>query len=378
MKLSELETPCLILDRTRLDRNAAAMTERMRSLGVDLRPHMKTAKSFDVAKIAIEGNRGGITVSTLKEAEYFASYGLNDIVYAVSIVPDKLPRLAALIEQGCNVAVITDQPAVARAVGERAAGLGVCFDVLIELDVGEHRAGVTPEAPELIEIGQIVHNSPGTTLKGVLAHAGHSYACRSIEAIRQVAEAERAGAVMGAERLRGADLPCPAISIGSTPTAVHAECLDGVSEVRCGVYLFGDVFQSEVRSCALEDIAVSVLATVIGHHEARNTALIDAGALALSKDRSTAAADLPEDIGYGLVMDELWTQRIGTIRVLNVHQEHGELVSDGPFPYGRLPIGSRVRIFPNHACITSAMYESYQVVENGDEVIATWPRVNGW
>ncbi len=129
MKLSELETPCLILDRTRLDRNAAAMTERMRSLGVDLRPHMKTAKSFDVAKVAIEGNRGGITVSTLKEAEYFASYGLNDIVYAVSIVPDKLPRLAALIEQGCNVAVITDQPAIARAMGERAAELGICFEI---------------------------------------------------------------------------------------------------------------------------------------------------------------------------------------------------------------------------------------------------------
>ena len=378
MKLSDLDTPSLILDRSILDRNAKAMTERAKSLGVQLRPHMKTAKSVDVARLATEGNFGGITVSTLKEAEYFADNGIGDIVYAVSIVPDKTPRFAALLNKGIDVAVITDRVDVARAVGERCSELGVNVDVLIELDTGEHRSGVLPDSQELIEIGRALDETPGVSLRGVLTHAGDSYQCRSIEAIQDIAEEERAGTVGAAERLRQAGLPCPVVSVGSTPTVVHARHLDDVTEVRCGVYMFGDVFQSEIHSCSMGDIAVSVLATVIGHREGLNSALIDAGALALSKDRSTGAEGLPEDIGFGLVMDENGLGRIDGIRVTHVYQEHGLLTCEGGFPFDKLPIGARVRVYPNHSCLTAAMYDTYQVVEGPDYVIAQWPRINGW
>ena len=378
MKLSDLDTPSLILDRSILDRNAKAMTERAKSLGVQLRPHMKTAKSVDVARLATEGNFGGITVSTLKEAEYFADNGIGDIVYAVSIVPDKTPRFAALLNKGIDVAVITDRVDVARAVGERCSELGVNVDVLIELDTGEHRSGVLPDSQELIEIGRALDETPGVSLRGVLTHAGDSYQCRSIEAIQDIAEEERAGTVGAAERLRQAGLPCPVVSVGSTPTVVHARHLDDVTEVRCGVYMFGDVFQSEIHSCSMGDIAVSVLATVIGHREGLNSALIDAGALALSKDRSTGAEGLPEDIGFGLVMDENGLGRIDGIRVTHVYQEHGLLTCEGDFPFDKLPIGARVRVYPNHSCLTAAMYDTYQVVEGPDYVIAQWPRINGW
>ena len=278
MNLADLDTPSLILDRSILDRNVAAMTRRARALGVQLRPHMKTAKSADVAKLALRDNFGGITVSTLKEAEYFAAAGIRDIVYAVSIVPAKLPRIASLLRSGVDLAVVTDRIDVARALGEKAVQLGIEVAVLIELDTGEHRSGLAPDSDELVELGALLHDSPGVSLRGVLTHAGHSYGCRSVEAVREIAEQERAAAVGAAQRLRAAGLPCPVVSVGSTPTAVHARNLEGVTELRCGVYMFGDVFQSEIHSCGGSDIAVSVLATVIGHREDLGCALIDAGA----------------------------------------------------------------------------------------------------
>lgn len=378
MTLAELDTPSLILDRAILDRNASAMTRRARALGVQLRPHLKTAKSAEVARIALRDNFGGITVSTLKEAEYFAAAGIRDIVYAVTIVPAKLPRIAALLRSGVDLAVVADRVDVARALGEKSAQLGIELPVMIELDAGEHRSGVAPDSETLVELGTVLHRAPGLSLRGVLTHAGHSYGCRSVDAVQVIAEQERATAVGAAQRLRGADLPCPVISVGSTPTAVHARNLDGVTELRCGVYMFGDVFQSEIRSCSRGDLAVSVLATVIGHREDLGCALIDAGALALSKDRSTAAEGLAEDIGFGLVTDASGRERIDGMRVARVYQEHGVVVCNGAFPFDRLPVGARVRVFPNHVCLTAAMYDAYDVVDGGNQVVAKWPRVNGW
>ncbi len=378
MKLDDLDTPSLILDRSILARNAAAMTRRAQALGVDLRPHMKTAKSVDVARLALAGNAGGITVSTLKEAEHFAAAGHRDIVYAVGIVPSKLPRVAALRRAGVDIAVVTDRVGIAQALSERCMQLEIELPVLIELDTGEHRSGLAPDSPALIELGTALHHLPGLSLRGVLTHAGHSYAGRSIEQVQAVAEHERAATVAAAKRLRAAGLPCPVVSVGSTPTATHARHLEGVTELRCGVYMFGDVFQAAIGSCGGGDLAVSVLATVIGHREAMDCAVIDAGALALSKDRSTAAIGLPEDIGFGLVTDAGGRERIGHMHVSRVYQEHGLLGCRGAFPFERLPIGARVRVFPNHVCLTAAMYDTYQVIDGGDEIVASWPRINGW
>lgn len=379
MTLSQIETPCLILDRQALERNAARMTNRFRKTGINLRPHMKSAKSIDVARVALAGNFGGITVSTMKEAEYFADHGVTDITYTVSIVPEKLPRIAALVRRGVRFGAITDQILVAEKVSARAVAEGIVLDVLIELDSGERRAGLIAGTESVLALGRKLYDLPGTALCGVLTHAGNSYQCRSIDAIRQVAEAERLCAVTAAAQLRAAGLPCPVVSVGSTPTATHAVSLNGLTEMRCGVYMFGDVFQAEIFSCGLDDLAVSVLATVIGHRPEMNCALIDAGALALSKDRSTGAPGLAEDIGFGMIMDATCARRIDRVRVGHVYQEHGMLVSDGPFPFDVLPIGARVRVLPNHVCMTAAMYDTYRVVEGrGEAVLDLWPRINGW
>lgn len=377
MRLDELDTPALVLDRNRLEANLARMSRRARELGIDLRPHLKTAKSAAIARRATAPHSGAITVSTLCEAEYFAAEGFTDLLYGVGIAPGKLARVAALQSDAVGITLVTDQVAVARAIGAQAAALGARFAVVIEIDTGDGRAGVAPDSEALLEIGRALHAAPGVTLRGVMTHAGHSYGCRSVAEIAAVAEQERAGAVRAAERLRAAGLPCPVVSVGSTPTAVHARSLAGVTEMRPGVYMFNDVFQAEIGSCAFEDIALSVLTTVTGHHRERGEIVIDAGGLALSKDRSTASG--PHDVGYGLVRDLATSESLPELQVVRVSQEHGIVAAPGGgLPFDALPPGTRLRVLPNHACMTAAAYTHYNVVAGDDTVIARWDRVNGW
>ena len=185
MTLDDLPTPCLVLDRGILQRNLAIMAGAVARHGVVLRPHMKTAKSIDVARLA--GTAEGITVSTLAEAEYFVAHGISDILYAVAITPQKLAQVAKLNATGASIMVVTDDPATASAIAghDRAPG------VLIEIDSGEGRSGVAPEDPALLEIAGRL----GTLLVGVMTHAGHSYAGRSAAEMARIAEAERAATV---------------------------------------------------------------------------------------------------------------------------------------------------------------------------------------
>ena len=372
MDLQDLLTPALVLDRRILARNVDAMSERVRALGVALRPHLKTAKSADVARLALAGNAGGITVSTLREAAYFLEHGITDIAYAVGMVPGKLDAAAALRDKGADLKILTDSPDVARAI----AAHGAPHEVLIEVDCGDARGGVAPDGPELLDIARILDDAPSVRLAGVLTHAGQSYDCRDADAMAAVAERERAAAVTAAGRLRAEGLPSPVVSVGSTPTARFARDLTGVTETRPGVYMFCDLYQAGIGVCGREDIAVSVLATVIGHRPGDNTLLVDAGALALSKDRSTEK--LPEDCGYGLVCEADTARPIAGLLVGAVHQEHGAVTGDAPLPFDALPIGAKVRVLPNHACITAAAYDAYHVIDGGTEVVARWPRCNGW
>ena len=371
-RLSDLATPCLLLDRAKLQRNLEIMAAAVGRHGVALRPHMKTAKSAAVARLATVGQAGGITVSTLAEAEYFAREGFRDILYAVGIVPAKLDRAAALRRAGVDLTVVTDDPDAAAAVSAHARATGATHRVLVEVDCGEHRGGVAPESDTLIAVGRAL----GPHCAGVMTHAGHSYSCRSIAEVEAVAEIERRAAVVGAERLRALGIPTPIISVGSTPTALHARSLAGVTETRPGVYMFQDLFQVQIGSGAPESMAVTVLASVIHRRAAENSVVIDAGGMALSKDRSTASA--PRDYGFGLVLDERGRQTFGDAIVARANQEHGVVTAPTPLPLDRLGVGTLVRVAPNHVCMTAAAYDRYHVVDGYDAVIDVWPRINGW
>jgi D-serine deaminase-like pyridoxal phosphate-dependent protein len=375
--LRTLETPCLVLERGRLERNLARMRAHLGRLGVALRPHVKTAKCHTITRLALEGQPGGITVSTLKEAEEALSQGITDILYAVGITPNKLAHVAALRRAGADLTVLVDNAEAARALVERAPLLGAHFPALIEIDSDGRRAGVPSGSDELLALGQRLHAGPGTSLRGVMTHAGGSYACRSTDAIRAMAERERDAVLLAARRLREAGLPCPAVSVGSTPTATFSDDLRGVSEVRAGVYMFGDLVMAGLGVCALDDIAISVLTTVLGHQRDKGWIITDGGWTALSRDRGTA--DQPLDQGYGVVTD-LAGDPIDDLIVLSTSQEHGILGHrrGGALDLERFPVGTALRILPNHACATAAQHDRYQVVDASERVEAVWPRFNGW
>jgi len=379
MLIKDLPTPHLLLDRRKMERNLVRMRDRAAELGVRLRPHGKTAKSAEVVRRAVGDGPLAVTVSTLREARYFADCGIRDIVLAVCIAPNRLAEAAELLREGVDFAVTIDSPAVAAEIVRAGGEFEVRFAVMLEVDVGEHRGGAAPDSDELLAAARILHDG-GMEVRGVLAHAGHTYGCTEPDAVAAIAEAERAGAVAAASRIRDAGIPCREVSVGSTPGALFARHLEGVTEFRPGVYMFMDLFQAGVGCCGLEDIALTVLSTVINHRPAQGTAHIDAGALALSKDRSTATQ--PHDRGYGLVTDVHGLPHPG-LTVDAVHQEHGRLAGPGGVPFAVLPIGSRLRVLPNHVCMTAAMYERYAVVDGtelGDmqPVEAFWDRVNGW
>jgi D-serine deaminase-like pyridoxal phosphate-dependent protein len=369
----DLPTPALLLDRRKVERNAARMRDKVRQLGVTLRPHVKTAKSIDVLRVLSGGEAMPITVSTLAEARYFFAHGVTDILYAVGIAPAKLPEAAELIRAGCELRIILDNAEAADAVRAFADSEGVPIEALIEIDSDGHRAGVEPGDPLLIEIGRRL----GTSLAGVMTHAGASYDCRTREQFEAMAEQERALTVEAAERLRAAGFACEIVSVGSTPTLHYARNLDGVTEARAGVYVFGDLVQAELGTCAIDDIAIGVLSSVIGHNHQHGRVLIDAGFLALSRDRSTA--DLPVDWGFGAVCEPVTGALFENVSVSSTNQEHGIVTSSsGPIDFARFPIGSRVMVLPNHACATAAAHDRYFVTEGGEAVVDVWERVNGW
>lgn len=377
--LEELETPCLVLDRAKVDRNIRRLRGRLDPMGVTLRPHLKTAKSIDVARRAMVSPQGPATVSTLREAEYFAGHGVTDLTYAVGIAPGKLGRVAAIRrDHGADLAVVLDNVEAARAVAAMSRETGDAIPALIEIDGDGHRSGVGPgEADLLVAIGRELQQG-GASLRGVLTHAGESYEARSPEALVACAEQENAAAVRAAAVLRAAGLPCPVVSVGATPTAHFAQGMAGVTEVRAGVFMFFDLVMAGIGVCDIDDIALSVLATVIGHQRDKGWIIVDAGWMALSRDRGTARQAV--DQGYGLVCD-LAGQPWPDLIVAGANQEHGIVArrpgATGPVP--DLPIGARLRILPNHACATGAQHGRYHVVDGaGLEVGAVWDRINGW
>jgi D-serine deaminase-like pyridoxal phosphate-dependent protein len=377
MLLSEAPTPAAVLDRGRLKANCERMITRARSMGVRLRPHMKTLKSAEAAKLAVDPQHGGVAASTLNEAEYWARHGYSDIQYAVCASPDKFPRIAEIMRTAPKTSFFVDGLEAAVAAVGFAREHGVPLRVWIEVDCGGRRTGVMAgDSRGLIEIARLLAD-PAVVFEGVATHAGQSYADHPVSAIAAVAETERAVVTGAANVLREVGIEVRGVSAGSTPTASHAASAEGLTEWRAGVYMAGDLYQAGVGSQGLDDVALSVLATVIAHDRARNQIVVDAGGLALSKDRSTSSL-AERDYGYGLVCDLEGRPAFGRLCIVETHQEHGIMRSDAPVPFEALPLGARVRILPNHACMTAAAYGEYLVTDGGSEVVDRWDRTNGW
>ena len=236
---------------------------------------------------------------------------------------------------------------------------------------------MTLEDSLLLDIGRLLNSEEGVVLAGVLTHAGESYQCKSVDEIRAIAETERDVAVKCSEMLRQNGLPCPIVSVGSTPTASFAEDLTGITEVRAGVFMFYDLVMAGLGVCMETDIAVSVLTSVIGHQKRKGWAITDAGWMALSRDRGTASQKV--DQGYGLVCN-VEGSPIDNLIVSDTNQEHGIITdrAQKDLPWESFGIGRMLRVLPNHACATGAMYDRYYVTDGSTEIVDVWKRVNGW
>ncbi len=374
--LEHLSTPAALIDTARMARNITLMQARMNELGVKFRPHVKTSKCIEVVRAQVEAGASGICVSTLKEAEQFFAAGITDILYAVGMAPVKLPQAMALRRQGCHLKIITDSVEGATAIAAFGREHGEVFEVWIEIDTDGHRSGVKPEDVVLIDVGRALHDG-GMQLGGVMTHAGESYSLNTPEALRAMAEQERSGCVHAAQRLRDAGLPCEVVSVGSTPTALAAQQLQGVTEVRAGVYVFFDLVMANIGVCKADDIALSVLTTVIGHQREKGWAIVDAGWMAMSRDRGTASQQ--HDYGYGQVCDAQGCVIEGVV-MSSANQEHGIVsAADGSRAdmSQRFPVGTQLRILPNHACATAAQFPQYHALQATGEA-AEWPRFYGW
>jgi D-serine deaminase-like pyridoxal phosphate-dependent protein len=373
MDMHTIKTPSLVLDAGRVRRNAERMAARVRRLGAVLRPHVKTHKCVEVARMQTEGGPARVTVSTLAEARAFSAHGFKDITYAVPVEPGKFEEACELSRDCERLSLVTDDASVPPLLDEAARRAGVTLDLFLKVDCGYHRVGVEPDAPEALEIPRLIEGARNLRFAGLLTHAGHSYHARSREELLDIARRERDVTAGFAARLREDGIEVPTVSVGSTPTMTHVDHLEGVDEARPGNYAFFDAFQATLGSCGFEDCALTVLASVVHRDRARRKVVLDAGAVALSKDRGPV--ELDSSCGYGRVLD-LEGDDTG-LRVGSLSQEHGEVPVGDDLMLERLRVGSRVRVLANHSCLAAAQHSHYHVLEAG-RLADRWEIHRGW
>jgi D-serine deaminase-like pyridoxal phosphate-dependent protein len=373
MNLEALPTPSLVLDATRVKHNAERMGRRVSELGAQLRPHIKTHKCIEVARLQTAGHSGAVTVSTLAEARGFAAAAFRDITYAVPIEPGKFAEAIEVAKQCDRFGLITDDTQTPGLLNEAAKQAGVVIDLFLKVDCGYHRCGIEPDTTAALTIPQTITAATHLRFAGILTHAGHSYHCDSQTERLKVAQQERDVMVALATRLREHGIEVPTVSIGSTPTITAIDQLAGIDEVRPGNYIFFDAFQATAGSCRLDDCALTVMAAVVHRDLRRGKLIIDAGAIALSKDRG--AVEFDPDCGYGMVLD-LEGNDLG-LRIGSLSQEHGEVFATVGGSLETLAVGKRVRVLANHSCLTAAQYSHYNVLEYGN-IVDRWEILRGW
>lgn len=376
MKVAELVTPCALVERSLVQRNTSRMRDRAKALGVQLRPHVKTHKTLQGARLQLGAEVGPIAVSTLAEAHQFANWGFDDITYAVPIALGRVPELLSFRERGCRLGVILDSPVVLEALLALGSRHALVIPVYLKLDCGYHRAGLQPDDPAGLALCRTMSESPTIDFRGVLAHAGHSYSCAGPEEIRTIAEAERQVTVDYVEALRAEGIEVRSVSVGSTPTISLGQNLEGVTEVRPGNYVFYDCFQAAIGSCSLQDVALSVLTTIIGSYPDRRTVIVDAGALALSKDAgATHLGEVQSPFGRLCAPDS--GRPLDGLRLSSLSQEHGHVEVELGRSWAQLQVGHKFRVLPNHSCLTAALHGRYWLVD-GQDVTDCWTPVRGW
>lgn len=352
----EIDTPDIMVDLDVLERNIERMAAALRAKGLALRPHAKTHKLPEVAARQLAAGAVGLTVATIGEAEVFAGHGATDlfIAYPLWIGPRQAERLRRLAAAGARISIGTDSVEAAEAAGRHLGDAAGDIEAMVEIDSGHHRSGVRPE--QVVAVARAATGA-GLRVGGVFTFPGHGYA-PGMPA--KAAEEEQQALGRAAGLLAAAGFEVTRVSGGSTPTA-ELTGTSAATEVRPGVYVFGDAQQLELGRCAMADIALTVAATVVSRHEGDDTAprrvVLDAGSKVLGADRPAWAT------GFGRLMDHPEAR----ITALSEHHATVAWPEDGDLP----ALGERLRVVPNHVCVAVNLVDDVAVVSGG-AVVERW------
>lgn len=355
-------TPGLVLDLDVLDRNLDEMAAIARSAGVELFPHAKTHRMADAGRRQIERGAHGLCVAKLGEAEAFADAGIERLFIANPIFGAENGARALALSRRADALFATDSVAAAASIGAVFAAAGETARMMLAIDSGLGREGVTPA--KAVEVAKAIAAAPGVDLVGIYTHEGATYGAKDRADLE--ARAVAAGELMVgvAEAIRAAGIALPIVSLGASASARAVAHVPGVTQIRPGIYAFNDVGQIALGNATLDSVAVRVIGTVVSHPDP-DRACIDAGSKSLSTDLVPAAAHRDEYPGMGLIVNAP-----GWI-IEKMSEEHGWLRWHGEGEPTPLPVGTRLEIVPNHVCMAFAMLRRAAVLRDG-KVAGSW------
>ena len=359
MRITEIPTPAVLVDSSRLAANLTRMQSAVSARGMRLRPHAKTHKSPHVARMQIGRGAAGICCAKLGEAEVFADEGITDIRLPYPLHPVNADRVFALADR-IALSFIVDDPAVARAWSDRAHGRGRTLDVLVKVDVGFHRCGIDPGSPDAPDTLRTISALPGLRFRGLLSHAGHGYGAASELEMEGVAAAE---AKLLRDLASASGVTCDEVSVGATPTARFSVQQHGITELRPGNYAYFDRTQVGLGAATWNDCALTVLARVVSR-PARDRVILDSGSKTLTNDGARGFSAMP---GYGVVMRDLAAAEPDpSLLIERLSEEHATVrVVEGETT---LVTGALARIVPNHSCVVSNLVDQVWLVD-GEQVV---------
>jgi D-serine deaminase-like pyridoxal phosphate-dependent protein len=363
MHLRDIPTPAVLVDAAKLTRNLTRMQSAADARGIRLRPHAKTHKSPEIARMQIAGGAVGICCAKLGEAEVFADAGISDIRLPYPLNPVNADRVFALADR-VALSFVVDDEGVARAWSDLARRRGRPLDVLVKIDVGFHRCGIDPDRRSAPAVVREIATLPGLRFRGLLSHAGHGYAAGSDAELESIASAE--AATLG-DLAAASGVACEEISVGATPTVRYSLQQRGITEIRPGNYAYFDRTQVSLGAASWSDCALTVLARVVSR-PAADRVILDSGSKTLTNDAARGFAPTP---GYGAVQRDIEDpEPDAALLVERLSEEHATVRPVGG--ESALATGALVRIIPNHSCVVSNLVDDVWLVEDG-RVVARLP-----
>ena len=364
--LNEIETPAVVVDRERLLANLARVRDLATVHGVRLRPHVKTHKCLEIARLQLAQGAIGVTASKVDEALVFIENGVQSVTVAYPLVDARKVRrlLTVAARHGTDLRVTIDSRLGVEILSQSANELGASVGVFLEVDVGLHRCGIDEHAPQLLKLAQLIRSSGALRFRGLLSHAGQAYAARDRAAVQAVAADECAILQRVRRTLENAGIEVAEVSVGSTPTVLASSHYDGITEIRPGNYVFMDRTPVRLGLAPLEQVALTVLTTVVSRND--EYLITDAGSKVLSSDLGAHGSAGAGGFGLAFPIDDARMESSG-LNVAKLSEEHG-FVQRGT---ADVAIGGKLRIVPNHACPVVNLADELVVVSD-NQLIDRW------